>query len=100
MNPVARFIAGARAQPGVRRELLLLILALLAGVIAVPWAIWAAGQATLGEYSGGGPFDLWGDFFRGLAAGGAAFWTAALGPYVLLLVLRLLLRLFRRPSET
>lgn len=87
------------AESGPSRELTLFLGALAFGLIIVPWLIWLAGEATLGDYVNGGPFALWGDFFRGLLAGSLGYWVAALGPYVLLLAARALLRLWRRPTD-
>ena len=80
---------------GAPREFATLALALLIGLLVLPFVIWAAGQVALGDYvrdpSGlpvGGPFALWVDFLRGLAQGSTGYWVAVLGPYLLLLGLR------------
>jgi len=50
---------------------------------------------TLGDYTHGGLFALWGDYLRGLAGGELAFWIMLLGPYGFLMLGRLALRLAR-----
>lgn len=75
------------------RELLLLVLCLALGVLVMPCIIFAAGRLSLGPYEHGGVFALWRDFLAGLGHGSEAFWFVALCPYILLCVLRLLLRL-------
>jgi hypothetical protein len=74
--------------------------ALLCGLLLVPFLIWFAGNRVLGPYSHGqnphaGPFALLADFYVSLAHGSAVFWIVALGPAGLLLLGRLLLWLVR-----
>lgn len=91
-----------RAQRGVPRELFMLALALLGGLILAPLAIWIGGNLVLGPYARdpmgqetGGPFALWGDFLRGLGSGSPGYWIVLLGPYVMYLVLRISRRMLR-----
>jgi hypothetical protein len=75
-------------------------LALLLGLLGMPFLIWYAGNRVLGPYthgpnSHGGPLDLFSDFFLGLFHGSAVFWLVALGPALLLALLRLFLLLVR-----
>ncbi|HXW75622.1 MAG TPA: hypothetical protein VEK10_12490 [Steroidobacteraceae bacterium] len=86
--------------PRLRRELLIYGVALLCGLLGMPLLIWFAGNRVLGPYTHGqnlhaGPFALLGDYMLGLAHGSAVFWVVALGPAVLLLLLRLTIRLIR-----
>ena len=86
--------------PRSRRELVIFGLALLCGLIVMPFLIWFAGSRVLGPYTHGqnthaGPFALVADFFLGLAHGSAVFWAVALGPAVLLLLIRLFVALLR-----
>jgi hypothetical protein len=86
--------------PRAQREGLILGLALIAGLIVMPFLIWFAGSHVLGPYTHGqnthaGPFALWSDYLLGLLHGSAVFWAVALGPAVLLVVLRLLIALLR-----
>jgi TctA family transporter len=92
--------AGYAALPRARRELIIFGLALLCGLLAVPLLIWAAGNRVLGPYTHGqnmhaGPLALLADFFTGLLHGSLVFWAVALGPAVLLLLLRLLVTALR-----
>jgi hypothetical protein len=98
-GPLARLRALTRTQ----RELLGLTLALLCGVLVMPLLIWVVGNRVLGPYTHGpeqraGPFALLQDFFIGLVHGSAVFWAVALGPLVLILLLRLFVRAMRRSS--
>src|ERR1700730_19384520 len=86
--------------PRPRRELVIFGLALLCGLIVMPFLIWSAGSRVLGPYTHGqnthaGPFALVADFFSGLAHGSAVFWAVALGPALLLLLIRLFVALVR-----
>jgi hypothetical protein len=81
-------------QSRARRELIIFGAALLVGLVPVPLLIWFAGNRVLGPYTHGqnphaGPLALLGDFFLGLLHGSGVFWAVALGPAVLLLLLRL-----------
>lgn len=96
MSIIEQARALARPQTPAGRELALLVAALACGILVVPWLIWIVGRAVLGEYAHGGPFALWGNFFRGLATGGPAYWAVALGPYALALTGRALWRLLHR----
>lgn len=104
-SPAPRPLTGLRHAYGAlpsraRRELLIYSLALLCGLLLMPFLIWFAGNRVLGPYTHGqnpraGPFALLADFFVGLAHGSAVFWVVALGPAGLLVLARLLLWLVR-----
>jgi len=100
MVPQAPHSATARR---VRRELLILGIALFCGCVVIPLAIWLVGSRILGPYahgqdaSNGGPMRLLGDFFFGLGHGSVIFWCVVIGPYVILSLARLLY-LFVRPA--
>ncbi len=103
LEPVARAVRSFNAQPRVRREILLFGPALLFGLIVVPLLVWAVGTRILGPYTRGTephdrPLALMGDYFAGLAHGLPVFWLVALGPAVILLIFRVLLRLLRPPA--
>ncbi len=91
--------------PRARRELLVLGAALLCGVLVMPLLVWVVGNRVLGPYTHGqnthaGPLALLADFLLGLLHGSAVFWAVALGPLVLLLLLRALLAALRAvPAE-
>jgi hypothetical protein len=83
-----------------RRELIVLGVALGFGLLGVPFLVWLAGDRTLGPYAHGdnphaGPWALFADYVVGLAHGSAVFWLVALGPLLLLLLIRGFLALLR-----
>ena len=88
------------ALPRARRELIILAAELLFGLIAMPFLIWFAGSRVLGPYTHGdnphaGPVALAGDFLLGLVHGSAVFWFVAVGPALLLSLVRLFVALLR-----
>jgi len=96
----AQLRASYAALPHARRELILFAAALLFGLVAMPFLIWLAGNRVLGPYTHGqnthaGPIALLADFFVGLIHGSALFWAVALGPAVLLALLRLFVTAIR-----
>ncbi|MEO8306880.1 MAG: hypothetical protein ABI616_02430 [Pseudomonadota bacterium] len=102
-NPIGRAWSGYRRLNGVSGELALLGLMLAFSLFVLPVLIWFAGKFFLGEYvrnpSGaptGGPLALWVDYLRGLASGSLGYWTVLLGPYLLVLALRVSGRLIKR----
>jgi hypothetical protein len=82
---LARFFRSAH---GLWREVLTALACLLVGVLVMPCLIFAVGRNALGPYAHGSVLSLWHDFLRGLASGSQAFWFIALGPYLLLMLLR------------
>jgi len=58
------------------------------GVIVMPCLIFLVGRIALGPYAHGSVFALWRDFIIGLVSGSQAVWFIALGPYLLVLLLR------------
>ena len=78
---------------GLAREASLAGICLLIGVLVMPCLIFALGRMSLGAYEHGGVFALWRDFLAGLGAGSEAFWFVALGPYLLLWLVRAARRL-------
>jgi hypothetical protein len=90
--------AGSR----LRRELIIFGIAFAGGLLLMPFLIWLVGERVLGGYTHGqdlhaGPVKLLGDFFVGLAHGSVIFWCVAVGPYLLILFVRLLYALTRSP---
>lgn len=86
----------------VRRELLILGIAVVTGLVVIPLLIWLVGNRILGPYThtqdptaGTGPMRLLADYFTGLTHGSVIFWCVALGPYALLTLLRALWALLR-----
>jgi hypothetical protein len=84
----------------VRRELIIFLVLLAVGFFVLPWLIWVAGFLLLGAYANGGPFALFADFFVGLAHGSLVYWAVALGPWMFVLLARVLWRLLRSPRTT
>ena len=68
---------------------MIFVILLAFGLFIVPLLIWAVGTGVLGPYPDGGPFSLLVDFFNGLKSGSLVYWAVALGPYALVMVLRL-----------
>lgn len=88
-----------------RRELIILGIALACGFIGVPLLIWVVGNRILGPYvhtqdptAGTGPMRLIADFFSGLIHGSLIFWCVVIGPYVLLTLIRFLYAFVRSPD--
>lgn len=100
-GPLARAKA-LGSEPHTRREVAFFGGALALGLLVIPLLIWLVGHQVLGPYTRGdsphgmGPLALYGDYFSGLAHGWLGYWTVALGPAVLLLLVRLWLTLLRR----
>ena len=89
-----------RFPPALRRELIILGILLLCGLVAVPLLTWVAGNRWLGPYTHeqnqhAGPLALLQDYFAGLLHGSAVFWMVALGPAAFVLLVRLFIRLVR-----
>jgi hypothetical protein len=82
-----------RLPQGMRGELLLAAACLAVGALLMPGLIWIIGRTVLGPYAHGSVLALYWDFFGHLAQGAPAFWTIALGPYLLLQFVRIGYRL-------
>jgi ABC-type uncharacterized transport system permease subunit len=93
-SPLARW----RQQSVLVRELLLLAIAVLAGLLLMPLIIWLFGRASLGSYANGGPAALLTDFFRGLAHGELPFWVVVIGPYIFMSMARAAALLWRKSA--
>src|ERR1700722_7564440 len=95
-GPPARLVRlrdSLRARSRTQRELMLFALMTLFGLIVMPFVIWIASSRVLGPYTHGqnlhaGPLALVADYYIGLAHGSAVFWCVALGPAVLVLLIR------------
>jgi len=95
----------SRAQTRARRELIIFGIAFGCGLFLMPILIWMVGNRMLGAYTHGqnfhaGPFALLGDFLVGLFHGSLVFWVVALGPALLLLIVRVLYALIRALPAT
>jgi hypothetical protein len=87
-----------------RREAIIFGIAFAGGLLLMPFLIWLVGNRVLGGYTHGpdlhaGPVKLLGDFFVGLAHGSVIFWCVAVGPYLLILLARLLYAFIRPPAD-
>ncbi|MDB6046310.1 MAG: hypothetical protein JWM63_4861 [Gammaproteobacteria bacterium] len=86
-----------------RRESIIFGSAFAAGLLLMPFLIWLVGNRVLGGYTHrqdlhAGPVKLLGDFFVGLAHGSVIFWCVAVGPYLLISLVRLLYAFIRSPQ--
>jgi len=88
------FVTPSRA----RRELFILLAALVFGAGLLPPLIYLAGARAFGPYAAGGLSALEGNYFRGLASGSFGFWTVAVAPYLAILIARLTVHLARRTA--
>ena len=83
-------IAGTPQRRRVRFEVIFASIWLLVGLIAMPALIFAVGGSLLGSYGdNGGLGRFYGDFFGDLAEPSVRAWAIALGPLVLISILRL-----------
>lgn len=99
---------GWRGLSRLQRELIIFAAELVLGLVVVPLLLWVAGNRVLGGYTHGsnphaGPVDLLGDFFTGLGHGSQVFWVVALGPAIIVTLVRAFVHLLRSgsaPDET
>lgn len=75
-----------------KRELLFAALGLVLGFVLLPFLIYLIGQLIIGPYSGGtqGFGSFYGDLVRDLALPKPNSWFIVVGPYLMLLGLRLI----------
>jgi len=73
---------------GPRPELYVTLACVLIGFALMPILIWSAGHLVLGAYGNGGLWAMLVDFYRGLIELSLPFWVVALGPLLLLWLLR------------
>jgi hypothetical protein len=97
---LARLRGSLSERPRVQRELILFGLLTLFGLIVMPFVIWIASNRVLGPYTHGqnlhaGPLALVADYYIGLAHGSAVFWSVAMGPAAVVLLIRLFLAAWR-----
>lgn len=91
-----RVSAYLQEHPRLRRELYFAGGALVTGFVALPLLIYLAGTLTLGKYETGALGAFLADFFGGLFRGWLPPWGVVLGPYLLVLFLRLARFTWRR----
>jgi hypothetical protein len=87
---VADFIKRNGAVGGFAREIVFAALGLAIGGLVLPPLIYACGSALLGAYEGGSVAHTYGAVWVGATEGSVAAWSVIIGPYVLLLVFRML----------
>ncbi len=80
------------------RESILFLILFLFGLFLLPVIIYSVGTSIFGEYAGDG---FW-DFFRLLQSelwtGELVVWFLVLSPYIIWQLLRLTVRVFRKPA--
>ncbi len=83
-----------------KRELALFLMLLLFGILLLPIAIYAVGDAIFGAYAGAGFSGFYSTLHEALRSGELMAWYLVLSPYVILQLLRLTLFGFRRDRPT
>ncbi len=84
------------SQSRAKFEAITLGLTLLAGLLIMPALIYLAGRYTLMAYAKGGVFALYFDFYKGLIELRQSCWIVALGPFVILTLLRIFRLILRK----
>jgi hypothetical protein len=75
-----------------QRELMFIGVAVVFGFVVMPAIIFALGTGVMGKYAGGNSvISLYTNFYKALGQGWLSFWIVALGPFVLISLLRLLI---------
>ncbi|NNM62674.1 MAG: hypothetical protein HKM03_10935 [Steroidobacteraceae bacterium] len=75
---------------GWRREASIALLWLAAGAVLLPVLIYLCGVTFLGSYAGASLGRTFGTVLGGLGSGSPASWLVVTGPYLMILLLRLL----------
>lgn len=89
-----------RSLSRVQRELAVLGIAAFLGFVVMPGVTWAIGIVVFKIYAGGNTvFSLYGNFYKALATGSPVFWIVAAGPYLMIMMARLLVAVFRGGSQ-
>lgn len=78
------------------RELALLLLLLLAGLLLLPISVYIVGDAIFGDYAGAGFGGFYASLHEQLRNGQAAVWFLVLSPYLAWQTARLTVFVFRR----
>jgi hypothetical protein len=73
----------------IRRELILLLILLPAGLLLLPAAVYIVGSAIFGAFGGDGFGDFFGMLMGELQNGEPAVWFLVLSPYIVWQLLRL-----------
>jgi hypothetical protein len=83
-----------------RVEIIIAAVCLLFGMLVLPALVYWVGTTILGPYTEGGLAGFYSDLFRDLLAGTGRAWLLVAGPYVTLMLLRLVLLGFRGGRHT
>ncbi len=86
----ADFIKRNGAVGGFAREIVLVGLGLVGGGLILPPLIYTLGAALLGAYEGASVARTYSAVWVGASEGSVAAWVVILGPYLLLLLFRML----------
>jgi len=89
-----------RQKKTVARELALFLVLFLAGLVALPIAIFLTGQSLFGEYGGAGFSDFYQRLHGELRSGEPVVWFLMLSPYIAWQLLRLTVLCFRRVGKS
>jgi len=83
----------------VKRESLLFLWLLLAGLVLLPMAVYIVGRQVFGDYGGAGFPAFYGMLHSDLRSGRPAIWFLVLSPYLVWQTARLTHYAFRRASR-
>jgi len=83
----------------VRKEALLFLWMLLAGLFILPLIVYLVGRVIFGEYGGTGFSAFYAMLHSELRAGEPGVWFLVLSPYLIWQLLRLTLRVFRATGQ-
>lgn len=95
VKPPHWFAGTLRRHPRIRRELWLLVAGVIVGFILMPLAVYLVGVVTLGPYTDGGLGSFVSDYYRSLFRGWLPGWGVVLGPYLMVQLMRVLIRVRR-----
>ena len=82
-----------------RREAVISLALILAGLILVPVAIWFVGKNVFGGYDGDGFGGFYAELIARLGSGSAVAWFLVLSPLIGVIVIRLTIAAFRAVSS-
>jgi len=84
----------------VKRESLLFLWLLLAGLVLLPVAVYVVGRQVFGDYGGTGFTAFYGMLHSDLRSGHLAIWFLVLSPYLVWQSARLTRYAFRRAAQS
>ena len=86
--------------PRLKKEALLFLLLLFAGIVMLPLAVYHVGQAVFGAYAGAGYGDFFGTISAKLRGLDSVAWFLVLSPYLFWQAVRLTIFAWNRASGT